>query len=123
MKILGTDYIFYNVTDLQRSIAFYRDILGLKVTDEQKQWAEFDTGNLALAIGVFGATNDPKIIKNSASAALSVDDVKAAVEYLKGKGVKVVNEAMDFPPCHMAIIEDPDGNQIILHKRKNGTIG
>ena len=55
MKILGVDYIFYNVTDLERSLAFYRDILGLKVTDLQKQWAELDAGNLTLAIGVFGA--------------------------------------------------------------------
>lgn len=123
MKIRGVDYLFYNVTDLKRSVAFYSKVLGLKVTDEQKQWAEFDAGNLTIGIGVFGAACDSKIVKNSAAAALSVDDVKQAVKYLKGKKVKVATEPTEFPVCEMAIIEDPDGNQIILHHRKDGTVG
>lgn len=123
MKIRGVDYIFYNVTDIQRSLKFYRDILGLKVTDEQKQWAELDAGNMTIGIGMYGATTDPKVKKNNAAAALSVDDVKEAVKFLKSKKVKVETEPMEFPICEMAIIEDPDGNQIILHKRKDGTVG
>lgn len=123
MNIRGIDYVFYNVTNLKKSLAFYRDVLGLKVTDEQKQWAEFDTGNMTLAIGEYGASKDSKTEKNSASAALSVDDLKEAVAFLKEKNVKIQTEPMDFPNCAMAIIEDPDGNQIILHHRKDGTVG
>ncbi|MDE1940782.1 MAG: VOC family protein [Patescibacteria group bacterium] len=122
MKIRGVDYFFYNVSDIKKSLAFYRDVMGLEVTDEQEKWAEFDCGNLTLGIGVFGA--DPKAAKNGAAVALSVDNVEDVVAELKGKKVKIVTEPMDFPDmCEMAIIADPDGNQIILHHRKDGSVG
>lgn len=56
-------------------------------------------------------------------AAVAVDDVKGALEYLKGKGVTINMELQDFNPCHMASISDPDGNEIVLHHRKDGTVG
>jgi predicted enzyme related to lactoylglutathione lyase len=123
MKILGTDYIFYNVSDMKKAITFYRDILGLKATRVDDMWAEFETGNLTLSIGVFGADTSPKAVKNCAAAALAVDDIKAAVEYLKSKNVQVLQDVMSFDPCSMAIILDPDNNQIILHQRKDGSVG
>lgn len=123
MNIRGIDYIFYNVSDMKKSVEFYRDILGLKVITLNDMWAEFDAGNLPLAIGAFGADMNPNAVKNCASVALAVDDIKKAVEYLKGKGVKVIQEVMAFDPCEMSTILDPDNNQIILHQRKDGTVG
>jgi predicted enzyme related to lactoylglutathione lyase len=75
-------------------------------------------GNLSLAIGVFG-----EVKPGGASAALAVDSVKKAVAELKKKKVKILQEPMESDPCFMAVIEDPDGNQIIIHERKDGTVG
>ncbi|MES2216246.1 MAG: VOC family protein [Patescibacteria group bacterium] len=124
MKVKGLDYVFYNVSDLKRSLDFYQNILGLKLYKPVNDtWAELDLGNMILALGVFGAINDPKVEKNAVSMAISVEDVAGLVENLKKSGVKVLQETMEFDPCFMAIIEDPDRNQIILHHRKDGTIG
>jgi len=52
-----------------------------------------------------------------------VDDVDAAVEELRAKGVKVVTEPEETSVCFMAFVEDPDGNRICIHRRKDGTAG
>ena len=124
MIIKGIDYVFYNVIDMKKSVAFYKDILGLKLgSNVGESWAEFDLGNGTLALGVFGASSNPAQLKNNASVALAVDDIKSSIEYLKGKNVKVTTDVAPFDPCSMAIILDPDNNQIILHQRKDGTVG
>jgi predicted enzyme related to lactoylglutathione lyase len=123
MKIKGMDFMFYNVADLKKSLVFYNGVLGLPILVEKESWAELDLGNMTLAIGVFGADTNPLAQKNSASAAFAVDDIAKAVEFLKEKGVTVTQEVMDFDPCHMALIQDPDRNEIILHQRKDGTVG
>ena len=124
MKILGVDYVFINVTDFARSKAFYQDTLGLKLTHEVAAgWAEFDTGTLALAIGCYGAIGLEANKKGNVSVALAVDDVKAAVEHLRAKGVTFTSEPSEHTPCFMAAIADPDGNELMLHRRKDGTVG
>ncbi|SPE60849.1 Glyoxalase/bleomycin resistance protein/dioxygenase [Verrucomicrobia bacterium] len=124
MKIRGVDFVLYNVTNFERAKKFYQDTLGLKLLQEfGGAWAEFETGTLALAIGAYGAQPIPAGQKSNAVAALAVDDVKAAVEQLKGRGVKINQEPQEFPPCFTATIADPDGNEIILHQRKDGTVG
>jgi predicted enzyme related to lactoylglutathione lyase len=50
----------------------------------------------------------------------AVDDVPQAVDAAKGRGVKFHDDGniTDTPACHMAFGEDPEGNQFILHHRK-----
>ena len=114
--------MFYNVSDMKKAVEFYRDILGLKPLEEPGEtWGEFDTGNIVLAIGVYGSK--AKGPKDNVSVALAVDDVKESVEHLKKKGVPVVQDTFESGGCFMAIVSDPDGNQVILHHRKDGTVG
>ena len=58
-----------------------------------------------------------------AAAALAVEDLPAAMEELQGKEVTVVFPIQESPICHLACIEDPDGNHVWLHQRKDGTFG
>ena len=51
--------------------------------------------------------------------ALEVEDFDAAIEHLKAKDVRFAWDAFESPVCHMAIIQDPDGNKIIIHKLKS----
>jgi predicted enzyme related to lactoylglutathione lyase len=48
-----------------------------------------------------------------------VEDFDAAVKHLKANGVAFLNEPIETPVCHIAIISDPDGNSLAIHKRKN----
>jgi predicted enzyme related to lactoylglutathione lyase len=53
-----------------------------------------------------------------ATAALEVEDFDEAMASLRAAGVKVAMEPYETPVCFMALIQDPDGNQLMIHKRK-----
>jgi lactoylglutathione lyase len=125
MEARAADFIGYTVTDLDRSNTFYRDVLGLKPSSSGDGWAEYDLNNVTLSIFV---SSEPGATGNGASpgggaVAIAVPDVAAAVQELRGKGVPVVMDIMEFPSCHTAMIADPDGNRIYLHHRSDGTAG
>lgn len=124
MKPRAVDFISYSVTDMDRSEAFYREVLGLDVELPRGEpgtrasgYMEFDAGGTAISLTVL-----PQLHPN-AIVALSVEDVNAAIEELRGKGVRISMEPIETPVCYMAVVADPDGNQILIHQRKNGTFG
>jgi predicted enzyme related to lactoylglutathione lyase len=47
-----------------------------------------------------------------------MEDLDEALSQLQARGVQVVREITDTPVCRFAIIADPDGNRILIHKRK-----
>ena len=59
----------------------------------------------------------------NAIVALAVEDVHAAVEELRGRGVPIAMEPIEAPGCFMAVVADPDDNKILVHRRKDGTFG
>jgi len=121
MKPKAVDFVSYNVTDMARSEVFYRDVLGLDVGvpwgGPGRRFPEFDAGGATISL-----TQLPQL-PMQAIVALAVDDVRASVEELRGKDVKIVMESLETEVCFMAIIADPDDNQILLHQRKDGTAG
>jgi len=122
MKIRGIDFIMYPVTDLARAASFYRDVLGLsqQIYSDEWQWAEFNCGNLTLALK--GGETLPETTWQG-HIALAVDDIQAAHEELKKKAVRIVSEPQDYSVCWAMKILDPDGNGVLLHKRADGTVG
>lgn len=69
--------MFLNVSNFKKSLRFYKDVLGLKKTHEYKgMWAEFNAGNLTLAVGTYGKGPSARNRKkNSTSVALAVPNV------------------------------------------------
>ncbi|MGA2749407.1 MAG: VOC family protein [Verrucomicrobiota bacterium] len=122
MKIRGTDFVVYPVSDLARAASFYREILGLpqEVYSEEWKWAEFNCGNITLALKA--GENLPEVITGG-RIALAVDDIHAAHQEMQKRGVRVVSEPHDYSVCWAMEILDPDGNLVILHKRADGTSG
>ena len=57
------------------------------------------------------------------SVAIAVDDVTKAIEELRAKRVTVAMDASETSVCFTGMIVDPDGNNIWLHQRKDGTAG
>ncbi len=126
MKPRAIDFVSYGVSSLEKAVPFYRDVLGLTPYGEPYQNAaqEFDVGNVTLAVNAppFGSPPSPGA-KGGATVAISVDDMAATLEELKQKGVKVLWGPEESPVCFLAGIADPDGNEITLHHRKDGTAG
>ena len=117
MKITEIAFTGIPVTDMPRARAFYEGILELKPTMESAggMWIEYDIGAATLGIGCYGETWQPS--PQGTCVALEVDDVDAAIAHLRSKGVAISMEPMDSPVCRFAMICDPDGNKIIIHKR------
>jgi predicted enzyme related to lactoylglutathione lyase len=117
-RITGVDFVAIPATDIEESVAFYRDVLGLT---ERKRWGdmpgvEFQAGNLTLAL------MEPTAFGSQFSAhhvpfAFQVDDVEAAKAELQAKGVEFLGETIDSGVCHQALFRDPAGNMLDLHLR------
>jgi predicted enzyme related to lactoylglutathione lyase len=106
------------VTDMKRARAFYEGSLGFKLTMESAggMWVEYDIGTGTLGLGSYGDAWKPS--PDGTCIAFEVDDLDAEVSRLKAKGVPVHMDPMDTPVCRFTIVSDPDGNKLMLHKRK-----
>ena len=118
LKVIELAFCCYAVSDMPRARAFYEGVLGLKPTtvsnSEHGQWVEYEFGPYALAIGCApGFKPSP----DGCTAALEVEDFDAAITQLREHNVKFRMEPMPTPVCRMAMIFDPDGNTICIHKR------
>ena len=120
MKVTEIAFTGYPVTDLKRSRQFYEVVLSLKPShvfgDDSKAWVEYDIGPGTLAIT--NGAPDWKPSAGGGAVALEVEDFEAATKQLKASGVVFRLEPMETPVCHMAVVADPDGNSITIHKRK-----
>ncbi len=122
MKVIEIAFSSYPVTDVPRARAFYEGVLGLKSTmdtdmGEKGHWIEYDIGAGTLSIGKYPGW---KPTPDGCTVGLEVEDFDAAVETVKAAGTPVTMGPMETPVCHMLMISDPDGNPLIIHKRKPG---
>jgi catechol 2,3-dioxygenase-like lactoylglutathione lyase family enzyme len=101
------DFIAIPVSDLARADEFYGETLGLaRNPNSGERWVEYETGNLTLALSMFGG-----------GSAIGVADVAAARSTLDGAGVEFPDQTFDSGVCHVTGFTDPAGNRLILHNR------
>jgi catechol 2,3-dioxygenase-like lactoylglutathione lyase family enzyme len=112
--ITGMDLAGCTVADVQRSIAFYRDVLGMTPVEASSGGAYFP-----LADGTwFGLYKPDNFEKASFGIMFAVPDAKSAVELYRSRGAKI-SDPFESPVCIMAFGEDPDGNGFVIHQRTN----
>jgi predicted enzyme related to lactoylglutathione lyase len=118
MKIKAIGFVAVPVTDIKRARSFYEEVLGLKASGEMMQgrWIEYDVGDDTLAIANVSDTWTPS--DQGTGAAFEVEDFDDAIKRLKDRQVPFAGEPFETPCCHMAVIQDPDGNKLIIHKLK-----
>ena len=118
LNISGIAFSSYAVTDMARARRFYEGVLGLKpaVLNDfaTGQWAEYNVGSQTLSLS---SSTDFKPGPDGGSVALEVEDWEPALAHLRANNVKFRMEPLTTPVCHMAVISDPDGNRIYIHKR------
>lgn len=111
------DYMIVYVTDMKRSVAFYRDTLGLPLKFESPGWTEFATGASTLALHIASAPAAPAPTEKGAQPAgraelaFSVADVDKAHAELAAKGVRFIMPpaAREGEGIKLALGLDPDG--------------
>jgi predicted enzyme related to lactoylglutathione lyase len=118
MKIKNIAFIGIPVTDISRARRFYEEVLGLAVADEMMggKWIEYAMGDNTLAIANVGEQWTPS--DQGTGVALEVKDFDEAIKHLKDQNVPFAAEPFETPCCHMAVVQDPDGNKLIIHKLK-----
>ena len=109
------DFIGIPSQDADRSRTFYRDVLGLRPDEhgEYEQWA----GETCFSIWEPEKMGMPFVAQKGNPWALRADDVGAMREAMEAKGVTFSGDTFDTGVCHMAIFTDPDGNELMLHRR------
>jgi len=112
MSVKHIAFTSYPVKDIERARKFYEGALGLKRGggDSQGQWVEYYLDNGCFAVTTFfqGTGN---------GIGFEVDDVDAMEKKLLASGGKSKKAAFDTGVCRMAVLHDPDGNVLMLHKK------
>ena len=117
MKIKNIAFVGIPVTDMKRAREFYEGVLGLETSDEMGhgKWVEYDLGPVTIGVGCHPAW---KPSREGTTVAFEVEDIDAAIAKLKERGVTFDLEKSETPVCWMAQFRDPDGNKLVVHKRK-----
>ena len=127
MRILHT---MLRTADLDRSIKFYTEVLGMRLLRQQ----DYPDGEFTLAFIGYGDETDSSVIELTYNwgvdsydmgnayghIAIEVDDVYRATEAIQARGGKILREAgpMNAGTTIIAFVEDPDGYPIELIGRK-----
>jgi lactoylglutathione lyase len=123
MRLLHT---MLRVSDLEASVRFYCEVLGMKLIRKQ----DFPDGKFTLAFVGYGAESDSTVIELTHNwdtsaytigdayghIAIGVDDIYATCEQISAKGGKVVRApgAMKHGTTVIAFVEDPTGYKVEL---------
>jgi predicted enzyme related to lactoylglutathione lyase len=109
----------YPILDVAKSRAFYEGLLGLKPATVfehgEKIWVEYELGDTTLAIS--NMSDQWKPSSDGPSIACEVANFDEAVAELRAAGVTFVVEPMDNEVCRMAVVLDPAGNTLLIHRR------
>jgi predicted enzyme related to lactoylglutathione lyase len=110
-------FVAVAVSDKERARKFYQETLELKPARTQMDgaWVEYDLGPTTIGVGCHRAW---KPSRDGTTIAFEVEDIDAGIEKLKGRGVSFDIEKTETPVCWMAQFRDPDGNKLVIHKRK-----
>ncbi|HYE78398.1 MAG TPA: VOC family protein [bacterium] len=114
--ITGIQDFYYNVQDMDRAVAFYRDVLGMAVEDSSEWWSSLRCGGQRIGLHGTGGQPVPAVPRDSHGAhaggtlTLGTDDIEAAVARLRAAGVPLLGDVMREEWGSIAVFEDPDGN-------------
>lgn len=108
----GLDYVWCQVADMNRAVAFYRDVLGFPLLAESPFWSEFDLGN-GLKLGLHPTIHEGTP-KAGWAVTIQVDDLLECRAKLEAAGAHV--GGYDEIPNYALLMEfkDLDGNEMQL---------
>ncbi len=120
VRIVEVAFTGYPVTQIERAKEFYEGLLGLKVAvafeHGGRHWIEYEVGGTTIAISNM-SSEQWKPSADGPVVALEVENFDDAVAALRVGGVRFLVEPMPTGVCSMAVVADPDGNSVMIHRR------
>ena len=114
LKLSEINSIMLGVRDLNASLEFYRDRLGLPVKMQEPQLALLDAGPVTLGLSPGHVRLAPQV-NGATEIVFRVEDVRSARQALIDRGVAFMNEPRQVTPTHWAAhFRDPDGHLLSI---------
>ena len=116
MNIKKVGNVILAVKDLEKSIDFYQNIIGLPIKHQRRSWVDLGTSGALLSLhpASLTAKHIGSSIENGITIGFIVGDVESAVEELRGKGVTIYRDIIEKDAGKNAVIQDPDEYLISL---------
>ena len=111
--VAGASVVWLPVSDIDRSITFYRDQLGLNELQHEGDWARFDANGLQIGLN---ARERPDGNGGAVIAFQPENKLETAVQKLRDGGVDVPGDISEHPWGRVATFKDPDGNDLQLYE-------
>ena len=118
------NYAIVFVSDMQKSVAFYRDVLGVPLRFESPHWSEFATDGATLALH---ASDVPALAIDPARTpagyckpGFSVDDLDRFHQRMLDHGVGCIQPPKDVFGARIAQYLDPDGLAVSVGEERRG---
>ena len=113
--LVGVQDIHYNVQDMDRAVAFYRDTLGMRVMDTNAHWTSLDFFGARIGLRFNGGGLVPGVACDrdgalaGATVTLRSTDLEADVAFVTARGARL-HARQDHEWGRVATLFDPDGN-------------
>lgn len=116
MQIKRVGNVILAVKDLDKSLEFYHEKIGLPIKNQRRTWIDLGTTGAILSLHPASLTAEHmgSSIDNGITIGFLVGDVKSALEELRSKGVEIYRDIVEREAGKNAIILDPDRYLISL---------
>jgi predicted enzyme related to lactoylglutathione lyase len=105
--------VWLPVQDMDRAVAFYRDVLGLEVQMQSPEWTELDASGLSIGLNAReprGATAD-----GGAVITFTAEDIDGEMERLQDRGTEFTGGVSSYDWGRVAPFKDSEGNDLQLY--------
>ena len=116
MQIKKVGNVILAVKDIDKSLEFYHDTIGLPIKNQRRSWVDLGTTGALLSLHPASLTAEHvgSSIDNGITIGFLVGDVKTAVEELRTKGIEIFRDIVERDAGKNAIVKDPDGYLVSL---------
>lgn len=116
MNIKKVGNVILAVKDLDKSLYFYHNLIGMPIKNQRRTWIDLGTSGALLSLHPASLTAEHigSSIENGITIGFLVGDVRSAVDELKSKGVRIYRDIVDREAGKNAVVLDPDDYLISL---------
>lgn len=123
--MIRLNYAIVFVADMERSVAFYRDVFGLPLKYQTPEWTEFSTEGATLALHKAGVgrhldAGQESTAPGQCRPGITVEDLDVFHSRVIERGVKCVQAPKAVFGARIAQYLDPDGLSVSVSENKSG---